>query len=148
MALFYIRTIIILSPLPLKMFASQINVDWSCYIKYCVKTGHRGNSELSRKNFSFAFHFLDMGRTQITFLVMTNQCKIWQTMQNFVKKLKFEIKTNQKNPMTVEGTAGFSVFNWNLVICFIPRYSFQFSLFYLPVKYSAFHVIIKGLSDF
>lgn len=37
MALFYIRTIIILSSLPLKMFASQINVDWSCYIKYSVK---------------------------------------------------------------------------------------------------------------
>ena len=68
-------------------------------------------------------------------------------MQNFVKKLKFEIKTNQKNPTTTEGTAVFSVFNWNLVICFIPRYSFQFSLFYLPVKHSAFYAIIKGLSD-
>lgn len=148
MALFYIRTIIILSPLPLKMFASQINVDWSCYIKYSVKTGHWGNSELSRKKSSFAFHFLDMCRTQI--MLSSHNDKLMQNMTNnakLCKKAQIWNKNKPKNPTTMEGTAVFPVFNWNLVIYFIPRYSFQFSLFYLPIKHSAFYAIIKGLSD-
>lgn len=99
MALFYIRTIIILSPLPLKMFASQINVDWSCYIKYSVKTGHWGNSELSRKKFSFAFHFLEMCRTQI--MLSSHNDKLMQNMTNNTKLCKKAQIWNKNKPKKI-----------------------------------------------